>query len=112
MKRPISVTILALVYLAVGVIGFAYHFRPILATHAIHADDVMVEVSELLAIVCGMFILQGRNWARWLALAWMAFHVGVSFLHNFREIAVHTVFLFVIALILFRPKAVEYFRRA
>jgi hypothetical protein len=40
-KRPISVTILACVYLAVGVGGFAVHFRELLARHP---DAVGIEV--------------------------------------------------------------------
>ena len=34
-----------------------------------------------LAIVCGVFLLRGHNWARWLALAWIAFHVVLSAFH-------------------------------
>ncbi len=60
-KRPISLTILACVYLAVGVGGFAVHFRELLARHP---DAVGIEVTELTAIVCGVFLLQGQNWAR------------------------------------------------
>jgi len=65
-KRPISVTIIASVYLLVGTVGFAVHLSPILKRHAFHSDDALVEFTELIAIVCGVFLLQGRNWARWL----------------------------------------------
>ncbi len=83
-KRPISVTILACVYLAVGVGGFAVHFRELLARHP---DAVGIEVTELTAIVCGVFLLRGQNWARWLALAWIAFHVVLSAFHAIPEFA-------------------------
>lgn len=75
-KRPISVTILGSVYLTVGAVGFAVHFNGILARHAFQYDDALIELTELIAMVCGVFMLQGRNWARWLALAWIAFHLG------------------------------------
>lgn len=65
-KRPVAVTILACVYLAVGAIGFAYHFPELLE---VPRDGVWIEVTEALAIVSGVWMLRGHNWARWLALA-------------------------------------------
>ena len=108
-KRPISVTILACVYLAVGAIGFAFHFRELLARHP---DAPAIELTEFLAIVCGTFLLRGHNWARWLALAWIAFHVVLSVFHSAREAAIHGLFCAVIAWVLFRPEAAGYFRHA
>jgi hypothetical protein len=105
-KRPISVTILSCVYLAVGAIGFAYHFRELLS---LQQDIVWAELTEFLAIVCGAFMLLGHNWARWLALAWIVFHVVLSAFHSFRELAIHALFCAVIAWILFRPQAARYF---
>jgi hypothetical protein len=107
--RPISVTILACVYLLVGVGGFAVHFRELLARHP---DAVGIEVTELTAIVCGVFLLRGQNWARWLALAWIAFHVILSAFHAIPELAIHVVFCAVFAWVLFRPEAARYFRGA
>ena len=37
-----------------------------------------MELTELLAMVSGAFMLRGHNWARWLALAWIIFHVILS----------------------------------
>jgi hypothetical protein len=108
-KRPISVTILACVYLSVGAIGFAYHFREFLL---LQQDIVWVELTQLLAIVCGAFMLRGHNWARWLALAWIVFHVVLSAFHSSREFAIHGLFCAVIAWILFRSQAAHYFRNA
>ncbi|MDQ1453439.1 MAG: hypothetical protein QOK38_3305 [Acidobacteriaceae bacterium] len=108
-KRPISVTILACVYLAVGVGGFALHFRELLARHP---DAVGIEVTELTAIVCGVFLLRGHNWARWLALAWIAFHVILSAFHSFGELAMHALFCAAFAWVLLRPEAARYFRGA
>jgi threonine/homoserine efflux transporter RhtA len=105
-KRPISVTILACVYLAVGVGGFAVHFRELLARHP---DAVAIELTELTAIVCGAFLLRGQNWARWLALAWIALHVILSPFHAIPELAIHAVFCAAFAWVLFRPEAARYF---
>jgi hypothetical protein len=108
-KRPLSITILAGVYLVVGVIGFAYHFRELLAGHH---DAVAIEITEFVAILCGAFLLRGHNWARWLALAWIAFHVVLSAFHAIPELAIHAVFCGVIAWVLFRSEATRYFRGA
>jgi hypothetical protein len=105
-KRPISVTILACVYLAVGALGFAAHFRELLARYP---DAVPIELTELAAIVCGAFLLRGHNWARWLAMAWIAFHVVLSAFHQIPELIIHTLFCAAIAWILFRPEAARYF---
>jgi hypothetical protein len=104
-KRPVSVLILSCLYIAVGTIGFAYHFP---GPTAFHYEDVWIELTELLAFVAGVFMLQGHNWARWLALAWMAFHVAISF-PVLRQIGIHSLFLAVIAWLLFQPKAGQYF---
>lgn len=106
-KRPHSVTILACVYLAVGTIGFAYHFRELLV---LQDEGIWVELSEFLAIVSGAFMLRGHNWARWLALAWIACHVILSAFDAFHALAIHSLFCAVIAWFLFRPNAARYFR--
>ena len=99
MARPLAVTILAWLYVAVGAGGLVSHL----------ADGVWVELVEIAAVIAGAFMLRGQNWARWLALAWMAFHVILSAFHAFREVAIHCLFLAVIAWILFRPEAARYF---
>lgn len=94
----------------VGAVGFVAHLREPLARHAFHSDDFLVECTELVAIVSGIFLLKGRNWARWLALAWMGFHVILSFFDPLRALVIHAVFCAVIAWILFRADAGRYFR--
>jgi hypothetical protein len=106
MRRPRAVTILAWIYIAVGVVSFIYGFP----LHAPHSDDLLAESVRLSGIVAGAFMLRGENWARWLALAWIAFHVGLSAFHSLREVAIHSLFGIVIAVLLFRPNAAEYFR--
>jgi hypothetical protein len=104
-KRPLSILVLASLYIAIGTMGFANHFpRP----PAFHYEDVWIEGTELLAFVAGLFMLRGHNWARWLALAWMTFHVAISF-PVVRQIAVHSLFLAVIVWLLFQSRAGQYF---
>ena len=103
MKRPVAVLVIAVLYIAVGLGGFVGHFP-----RHWHTEDVWIELTEALAVICGVFLLRAKNWARWLALAWMAFHVAISF-PIFRQVAVHVAFLIVIAWFLFRPGAGRYF---
>ncbi len=109
-KRPLSVTILGCVYIAVGIIGFVFHLKEFLARDVFHYDDVWVELVECLAILSGTFMLRGDNWARWLGLVWMAFHVVLSAFHAFPEFAIHCLFCAVVAWVVFRPAAARYFR--
>jgi hypothetical protein len=111
-KRPLSVTILGCLYLAVGIIGFVYHGKESLSRSAFQSDVIWIELTEFAAIVSGAFILRGHNWARWLAVAWIAFHVIISAFNALPEFAIHCLFCAVIAWILFRPAAGQYFRSA
>ncbi|MGH9699144.1 MAG: hypothetical protein ACRD5R_11795 [Candidatus Acidiferrales bacterium] len=110
--RPISVTLLAWLYIAVGAIGFIAHFTEIHASNIFRFDGIWIEVVEVLAIICGVFLLRGRNWARWLAIAWMAFHVAVSAYGPARELVIHSVLFVAFTWILYRAAAAQYFRGA
>jgi uncharacterized membrane protein len=111
-KRPLSVTIIAILYLAVGIAGFVGHGYEAVRVKPFPADAIAIEITEFVAIIAGAFLLHGQNWARWLAVAWIAFHVAISMFHPLRELAIHAVLLIVIAWILFRPGATRYFRNA
>lgn len=58
MKRPLAVTIVAWVYIVVGVVSFIYGFP----LHAIHGDDVLAESVRLSGIAAGVWMLRGANW--------------------------------------------------
>jgi hypothetical protein len=107
MKRPIAVIVIATLYLLVGVVGFVAHFPELTAGHR---DALAIELTELLAVVSGVFLLMRHNWARWLALAWILFHVALSFNDPISKLAVHVVFCILIAWALFRPATGQWFR--
>ena len=109
-NRPLSVTIVACVYIAVGFIGFAYHFHEFQRTDRFDFDLLWIESLRVLAIVAGLFLLRGRNWARWLALVWIAFHVILSAFHTLPEFAMHCLFCGLIAWLLFGFQTGRYFR--
>lgn len=107
-KRPLSVTIVAWVYIAVGVLGFVFHLRETLANHDYRSGTV-IELTEIAALVAGAFLLRGHNWARWLAIAWMLFHVVFSAFNSLHEFAIHALICAAIAWALFRSPAAKYF---
>jgi hypothetical protein len=107
-RRPIAVLLLSCLYMAVGAIGLAVNLPKLIA---MEQDSVWVELTELLALVAGAFLFRGRNWARWLALAWMAFHVAISF-PVVHQLIGHAVIFALIAWILLRPDAQRFFAPA
>jgi hypothetical protein len=62
-----------------------------------------------LAILGGVFVFRGSNWARWLLLVWTAYHVGLSAFHALSELAMHSLLFAVVAYFLFRSQASAYF---
>jgi hypothetical protein len=110
-KRPLSVTVIACVYIATGVGGFAFHIADLRMAHRFQYDALWIELVRLAAVFAGVFMLLSRNWARWPAVAWMAFHVVVGARHGLVPFAIHCLFLAVLAWLLFRPPAARYFRR-
>jgi hypothetical protein len=105
-KPPVAIIFLGALYIAVGAVGFIRHFRDSLPSPR---DGVWILLTEALAIVAGVFLLRGQNWARWLAVAWIAFHVAIS-VGAWRELVIHSVICILIAWLLFRPESTRYFR--
>jgi hypothetical protein len=111
-KRPLSVTVISCLFIAAGLMGLGYHLTEIKAHHPFQYDVLWVCLVRLIAIVCGFYMLRGSNWARWLTLVWIAYHVILSGFHSLFELAVHSLLFAVFAYFLFRPKATQYFRAA
>ena len=109
--RPRSVTAMGVLFIGVGIVGLAYHASEVDLARPFQADALLILFVRLLAVIAGIFILRGANWARWLAIAWLAFHVIVSAFNSVGEALVHGVLLAVIAYVLLRPAASDYFRR-
>ena len=109
-QRPISVTVIACIYILVGIAGIAAQVTEFNPRHPFELELVEALVVRLLGIVAGVFMLRGRNWARWLAVAWIAFHVVLSAFHSRQQLVVHSVLFAVITFFLFCSAANEYFR--
>jgi hypothetical protein len=111
-KRPLSVTVIGCIFIAAGIIGFAYHVTELKALRPFPYEIVWGSSVRLLAILGGVFVLRRHNWARWLLLVWIAFHVILSAFHSLPELIVHALLFAVVAYVLFRPQASAYFRGA
>ena len=110
LPRPISVTLVACLLILAGAVGVVYHLRELDLHHPFANDTLLIEFVRLLAIVAGIFLLRGRNWARWLAMIWITLHVILSFWHSWTQVAMHAVILLVFALLLFDPRANAWFQ--
>ena len=109
-KRPLSVTVISWIFVATGVVGLAYHATEFKSARPFEGDVIWVCLVRLLAIVGGAFMLRGWNWARWLSILWIAWHVILSVFHPLSELIMHVVLLAVFTFFLFRPRVSAYFR--
>lgn len=109
-KRPILVTLLSLLLIVMGTIGLVYHLREFRGFSPFPLELVLISLLRILAIVSGAYMLRGANWARWLAIGWIAFHVVISYLNSWSEVAVHAGILAIFLLVLLHRSANEWFR--
>jgi hypothetical protein len=68
-----------------------------------------VHLSRILEIVAGVFMLYGFNWARWLMVVWIAFHIVIGALHSPLQFFLHASIFSGVLFFLFRAKASAYF---
>ena len=67
-KRPISITILSWLYIVVGALSTAAHYAEFWTHRPVLNEVVWITVLGAAAIVAGVFMLRGKNWARGKAL--------------------------------------------
>ena len=108
-KRPIGVTVVAVLLALAGAAGLVGDFMNSHSLSGNHFESVWIAAVNVLGIVAAVFLFRGSNWARWLAIAWMAFHVAISFLNAWQQAVMHGVILMLIVLVLFQREAREYF---
>jgi len=108
--RPRSITIIGWIFILSGSIalfsGLLPFFRGI--TSAQLGEELkshwMVHLSRIIAIVGGLFLLRGRNWARWLLVAWILFHLVISAMHSLTQLLTHAAIFTIILYFLFKPQ--------
>ena len=109
MKRPLSITLIACLLILAGGAGVAYHITDVKSWHPFPYGYIAILLIRVLAILAGICMLRGRDWARWVALLWIAFHLVISFWNSWSQVAVHAVVLAIFACVLLRPAATAYF---
>ncbi|MDB6122770.1 MAG: hypothetical protein JWQ71_1763 [Pedosphaera sp.] len=119
-KRPRSITVISWIFIAVGsaslIVGLlplvdtagAQHIARLKAQHPL--EYWLMPVVRILAIISGVFMLYGFNWARWLLVVWLGYHVILSAMNSLFELLIHSLLLAVVLYFLFRPQASAYFR--
>jgi hypothetical protein len=115
-RRPPSITALGCVFVAAGVAGLIATTVSLMGGGASSAGEhtyagelALVVTVRALAVVGGALILRGVSWARWLLVAWMAWHVVLSIGHTPGELAVHALLLVLVLVVLFGRQASDYF---
>lgn len=107
--RPLSVTLISYLFIAAGAMGIIYHASEL--KNVATPEVSLVLFVRLLAIIGGIFTLRGANWARWLLLAWIIYHVILSSFHSTAELIMHFVLSIVVVVSLFHPKANAYIKK-
>jgi hypothetical protein len=115
-QRPISVTVIGGLFIASGCIALFSGLLPL----AQHIDELkqhpfesgLVDLVRILGVTGGLFTLCGFNWARWLIVGWLTYHVILSGFHSPAELLIHALLAVVVTYFLFRAPTGNYFRAA
>jgi len=110
-KRPLPISVISALFVAVGAVGLAYHVTELDPRRPFEWELLWVLLLRLLAVVGGVYLWLGRCWARWLLFGWMAYHIVLSAFHSMRELGMHTVLFGVVTFFLLRPGSVAWLRR-
>lgn len=109
-NRPLPVVIVSILFILVGCVGFAYHLKDFFRLNNNVSETMWVLFVEILALVCGLLLLFRINLARWLTIAWLAYHIVISMFNSTSEVIAHVAFLIIVSTLLFLPASSAYFR--
>jgi hypothetical protein len=119
-KRPRSITVISWIFIAFGGIALLTSLLPPVDAAADQRltefrsqhpfQFALIYVSPILAVVCGVFMLRGCNWARWLLVVWFGHNAIGNILHSPARFFLPGFLFGVAVFFLFRPQATAYFR--
>jgi hypothetical protein len=115
-KRPLSITVISWIFIAFGGIALLIALLPLADSAAARRitensfEFWLIQVTQILAVLCGVFMLYGFNWARWLLVVWVGYHLILSVMHSPLELLLHSLLFAVVLYFVFRPQASAYFR--
>ena len=92
-RPPIPITVISAALILAGAVGILYHAKDFWQTSNLWYVTAAIFLLRLLAAVAGVYLLRGLNWARWLAIAWIALHAVISIFHTLPELIMHLVLL-------------------
>src|SRR5687768_10670883 len=109
-KRPRLITVISWLFIVLGTVSLLssllpyWNQTPYERIYELKAHWI-VHLARTVSIVCGIFMLYGFNWARWLLVIWIGFHIIIGALHSPLQLVVHGLLFAVILYIVFRPDA-------
>jgi hypothetical protein len=119
MQRPRTVTVVSAIFILVGAAGLLADLWPLVTSGGaeqlakLRADGVADLIPawglRILAIIGGVALWGGHNWARWLLAAWMLIHVGISLFHSLGEVVAHCAIFGIVLYFLFRSPVQRFF---
>ncbi|MBI3719324.1 MAG: hypothetical protein HY252_12135 [Sphingobacteriales bacterium] len=109
-NRPVPVIIVAAIFIIAGCTGIIYHAKDFFDVNYQLPELIWVMLLRVVAVVCGVLLILGINWARWLAIAWLLYHIVISTFHSTSEVITHTVFLIIVTVLLYLPVSNIYFK--
>lgn len=110
-KRPASIIVVGVAFIAVGLLDIWLGVTPLTSTPAhLASDDLLVLSIGMTAVLGSVYLLMGHSWARWLLAAWMALHVALS-IRQPHALLVHVVIFGLVLAGLFHPATSTYFRQ-
>ena len=114
-NRPRSIIVISFLFILLGILTLIHAAWGLVNANQRLIDlehHWMIYLSGLAAIVGGVFLFKGHNWARWLLVLWMAFHIVVGALNGLVPLVTHLVIFSVIFFFLFRRPVSVYLSSA
>lgn len=109
-NRLLPITIFSGLFIVAGLVGIVYHSSDLKEIGA-STEVLWVLFVRLLAIVGGVFAIRRKNWARWLLLAWVFYHVALSLYHPLPELIIHVALLIAFVYVFFLSKSSSIFKK-
>ncbi len=123
-SRPTSITIISWILMVTSIIGLissTVHLKNPLMLELMAKSPIPIPIqfaiqyfALTLIFVCGVAMLDGHNWGRWLYVGWCvtSFTIGVA-MSPMKLLMIPSLLVFlIIAFFLFRPQATRYFCRS
>ena len=106
---PPTITMLSFLFIIIGVVSTGVHVWQFKISRPTALEELGIYVIGALAVLAGIFMMRAKNWARWLALAWVSFHVIIAAFNQPLGLIIHAVFIALLAWFLFRRESQQWF---